>query len=48
MEKFHRSILISVQGNLKCRSVFKRHETDQAFQKDTAETATICAQKEAS
>jgi hypothetical protein len=29
---------LSAYWNLKCRSVFKRHETDQAFQKDAEQS----------
>jgi hypothetical protein len=36
------------KGNPRCRSAFKRHETDQAFQQDAEQTATTRTQKEAS
>jgi hypothetical protein len=41
-------IALSAYWNPKCRSAFKRHETDQDFQKDAEQTATTCTHKEAS
>jgi hypothetical protein len=49
MGKISLVILIYVRWNLRCRPVFKRHETDQAFQKDAEQTATTtCTQKKGS